>query len=295
MRRNLVLLAGLLFLAACALATPASLARGLLDDGPPSWLYLPVIANPPSPTPTPTATATLTPTATPTRTPTPTPTLTPTASRTFTPSPTTTETAPVTPSAMPTLTPTPTPSPTRDPSEIDWDPRLDQRGALIQPAQVKPGQWYWRIVKGVWYAENEKPFAGNHNIYVDTRTADDERKSGVLIAFTNPDGGTVFDRRLTQAKPDCGDPGYVYPDCLYALDFPMFAAGYSYRAIPADGNPADGVTNLGMGTIPEPWRTAHSSYLFVWRWSQAPGTPQGPALGPASPGSGGWLEPWSRR
>ncbi|MCX6048139.1 MAG: hypothetical protein NT075_23820, partial [Chloroflexi bacterium] len=31
-----------------------------------------------------------------------------------------------------------------------WDPRLDKRGAIFIPAQVTPGQGYWRLMKAVW-------------------------------------------------------------------------------------------------------------------------------------------------
>ncbi|MCX7670300.1 MAG: hypothetical protein N2439_09535, partial [Anaerolineae bacterium] len=40
------------------------------------------------------------------------------------------------------------------PADRIWDPRLTQRGTTLIPATVQPGQGYWRLVKGVWYAEN---------------------------------------------------------------------------------------------------------------------------------------------
>lgn len=290
MRRHLVLLTALLLLAAYALAVPASRAAVSADE-PPFWqMYLPVVANPP---PTPTNTPTLTPTATPTATETFTPSPTPTETQTFTPSPTATDTVPVTPSPTPTITPTPTASPTRNPTQIEWDPRLDQRGALVVPAQIQAGQWYWRLVKGVWYADNEQPFAGNHNIYVDIRTAEDVRKPGVPVRFTSLDGGTVWDTRITEPKPDCGAPNSSYPSCLYATDFGMYALAPAYRAIPSDGSPADAVTNLGMGSIEHPELAYHTSYLFVWEWSQAVVSSAPPMLGPpAPPQQPSWQTPW---
>lgn len=291
MRRHLVLLTALLLLAAFALALPAGRVVVSADE-PPFWqLYLPVVANPP---PTPTYTPTLTPSATPTATETLTPSPTPTETQTFTPSPTATATVPVTPSLTPTITPTPTPSPTRDPTLIEWDPRLDQRGAVIQPAQVQAGQWYWRLVKGVWYDYDEQPFKGNHNIYVDIRTAEDARKAGVPVRFTSLDGGTVWDTRLTEPRPDCNAPGSSYPGCLYATDFAMYALAPAYRAVPADGNPADAVTNLGYGNIEHPELAFHTSYLFVWQWSQALATSPAPLLGPPSTPAH-WQAPWPWR
>ncbi len=112
----------------------------------------------------------------------------------------------------------------------------------------------------------------------------------MAVQFTSTDGGTVFQTRATEWKPDCGQPGAAYPDCLYATDFPMFAVAPAYRAVPADGSPADAVTNLGLGTILEPWRSSHTNYLFVWQWSQAAAASAPPPLGPSLPP--GQLEPW---
>lgn len=271
---RLVLLVLMLLLAAVAGALSLTGAVVWAADPPPWQVFLPVVANPP---PTPTATPTLTPSPTCTATETATPSATPTETQTFTPSPTATNTVPVTPSATPTVTPT------RDPSQIDWDPRLDQRGAEIIPAEVRPGQWYWRLVKGVWYAENEPPFAGQHHIFVDARSATDQRVAGVAFDVTSLDGSTLYQRIVTEMKP---------PN-EYAANFPMYAVAPAYRVVPADGNPGDAVTNLGYGTIEEPWRASHTSYGFTWQWSLAPGTPPaGPALGPPGQPMGGWANPW---
>ena len=59
-----------------------------------------------------------------------------------------------------TTTPTSTATPSCTDGAVeqpgrDWDPRLDQRGAVLAPAVVEPGHCYWRLVKGVWYDEQE--------------------------------------------------------------------------------------------------------------------------------------------
>jgi hypothetical protein len=282
MRRHLVPLAAMLLLAAYAFAVPPSHASPLADDGPFFPVYLPLVAKPPEPTSTPTATPTLTPSPTPTETSTLTPSLTPTETQTFTPSPTATETAPITPSPTPTITPTPTASPTRDPDAIDWDPRLDQRGALIVPAQVQAGEWYWRLVKGVWYGENEEPFAGQHHIFIDTRNQSNARVPGIPIRVTSLDGSTIFATVVTELKPL--DP--------YAANFPMYAVAPAYRAVPVDGSPADAVTNLGLGTIEDPQLAAHTSYGFTWQWTEADETSGRPFAGPPAPRTAPWFEPW---
>ncbi len=289
MRRHLVLVFTVLLLAVCAVLLPSTRGPAFADEPPSWWVYLPVVANPPTPTPTATSTPSPTPTATETFTPSPTPTETwtpsptPTATQTFTPTPTATYTVPVTPSPTPTMTASPTATPTRAPSQIEWDPRLDQRGAKILPAQVQPGQWYWRLIKGVWYAENEPPFAGQHHILVDARNVPGERQPGIAFNVTSLDGGTLYQRIVTEMKP--GE--------LYAANFPMYAVAPVYQVKPADGIPGDAVTNLGMGSIEQPQWAIHTSYGFTWQWSRAAGSPSaGPILGPASPG-GRWAAPWA--
>jgi hypothetical protein len=184
----------------------------------------------------------------------------------------------VAPSPTPTATPSPTqtPSPTLTPSvtptpgPLTWDPRLDQRGAVLVPADVSPGEWYWRLIKAVWYAEHEPPFDGQHHIFADTLDPSGDRQPGVRIRVTCLDGATVYGDITTELKP--GD--------LYAANFPMWVTAPAYRAGPFTGAPADAVTGLGMGTIEEPWRTSHTSYGFVWQWTVAVAVPS-PTASPA--------------
>jgi hypothetical protein len=251
MRRHPLLLLALLVLVTCLIALPAGRASSSLrvELIPVSYLYLPAVFAPEPPTPTPT------------ETPTETPTLTPTDGPSATPTPT------MTPS------PTPTASPTHDPNQLDWDPRLTQRGVYITHAQVQPGEWYWRLVKGVWYAEHEQPFDGQHNIFVDTLNEDGERRAGVRVNVTSLDGGTVWQTIVTDPKPGS----------VYAADFPMYVVAPAYRAVPAEGVPADAVSGMGLGCIEKPWEATHTSYLFVWQWTEAEDTaPETPAPWPAT-------------
>jgi hypothetical protein len=144
-----------------------------------------------------------------------------------------------------------------------WDPRLTQRGATLIPATVQPGQGYWRLVKGAWYAEHEPPFDGQHHIFVDMLNSGGQRQTGVPIQITSLDGGDIFATLITEAKP--GE--------LYAANFPMYRLAPAYRAAPADGNPADVVTGMGLGSIEQPNYSIHTSYGFVWQWIIAGATP----------------------
>jgi hypothetical protein len=188
------------------------------------------------------------------------------------PPPTPTPTPSATPAATETPTPsvTPTPTNTREPGALEWDPRLDQRGVKITPAVPTPGQGYWQLVKGVWYGPEEPPFQGQHHIFVDALRADGSRQPGVSFDVTNLDGSTVLGVMVTELKP--GD--------LYAANFPMFQLAPAYRTLPADGSPADAVTNLGLGSIEYPYYTYHTSYGFVWQWTVAPAATMTPTPTP---------------
>jgi hypothetical protein len=138
----------------------------------------------------------------------------------------------------------------------EWDPRLDQRGAILVPATVTPGQGYWRLVRAVWY--NSEESQGRHHIFVDTRDAASARQTDVPILITWADGTETL---TTQAKP--GEE--------YAADFGMFSIAPSYRAQPNNGAPADAVEGMGLGEINDPTHGHHTSYGLIWRWSTAAG------------------------
>ncbi len=204
------------------------------------WQWTVVPATPtPTPTPTPTATAPPSPTATPSPE-------TPTPAATNPPTPTPTGTA--------TATPTPQPTSSNLPPR-QWDPRLDQRGTVLQPAQVQPGQGYWRLVEAAWLDEAES--GGRHHILVDVRDSQGRRMVGVPVRFWWNGGESILS---TQEKP--GEP--------FAVDFAMFAVAPAYGAVPADGSPADRVWGMGLGSIEQPYFTIHTSYRLVWQWTVAP-------------------------
>ena len=150
-----------------------------------------------------------------------------------------------------------------------WDPRLDQRGAVFVPAVVQPGQGYWRLVKAVWF--NEVEAQGRHHIFMDALDADGQRVVGLPVRIYWASGDTIVN---LQAKP--GEP--------YAADFAMFDVAPSYNALPNDGNPADEVQGMGLGSIEQPFHSIHTSYGLTWQWTIAGGpvetaTPTGTPTG----------------
>lgn len=250
-------------------------------------------AAPPPTSPPPTARPLL-PTATPTvaASPTPRPTLTasaaspsPTAAARHTPTAAATAAA-ATPTSSPThvvrFVPTPTPEVVASPTatvavaptpavrptaaraapvaDRTWDPRLTQRGAQLIPAEPRPGQGYWRLVEARWFDVNDAPFVGKHHIFVDTRDAAGNRRTGVRIQMTSLDQKEDYGSVITEAKP--GEP--------YAANFAMYIVAPAYRVAPADGAPADAVTGLGLGSIAVPDLPTLTSYGFTWQWTDKP-------------------------
>jgi hypothetical protein len=156
-------------------------------------------------------------------------------------------------------TPTPTTVPTTTPPDREWDPRLDQRGAVLQEATVTPGQGYWKLVRGVWYDEVEA--GGRHHVFVDVRNADGNRIVNVPVRVYWESGHAHIQ---TQAKP--GE--------LYAADFGMSVRAPAYGAFPDQNDePADKVWGMGLGSIEQPFHTIHTSYGLVWQWTIAPDPP----------------------
>ena len=179
---------------------------------------------------------------------------------------------PVTDTPVPTdtpLPPTPTPTPTRRPRQVtsaaapaatatpvvnpepprELDPRLPSLNVVVQPAGVRPGQSYWRLVKVVW--QNEEEARGDHTIYVEVL---DEGGSRILnapieIRWTGA-GITIF----TEEKP-----ANEYP-----ANFPMYNTLGSY-AVSLPGLPSDAIVGLGLGTAEQPAFTIHTNFLLTFQ------------------------------
>ena len=138
--------------------------------------------------------------------------------------------------AVPAATPTPS---------LDWDPRLDLRGAHLIPAE----HGAWRLVRARWLDEQQS--AGRHHIYLDTLDADGERVTGVTVRIAWAGGEATV---TTEAKP--GEP--------YAANYPMFAVAPAYSAQPTG---SDLVGGLGLGSIEQPAYAIHTSYELIWQWT----------------------------
>ena len=157
-------------------------------------------------------------------------------------------------------TPRPAAVPTASPlKDRVWDPRLTQRGATLIPAQVKPGQGYWRLVQARWFDEGEPPFDGKHHVYIDTLDSSGKRQTGVRVQMASLASSEILGYTSTEAKP--GE--------AYAANFPMFVVAPAYRVQPATDAPADAVSGLGLGSLAVPDLPTLTSTGLTWQWTVA--------------------------
>jgi CRP-like cAMP-binding protein/outer membrane biosynthesis protein TonB len=177
---------------------------------------------------------------------------------------------PATDTPVPTDTPLPpTPTPTRAPQRVisaaeiaptattvvipelprELDPRLPSLNVVIQPAGVRPGQSYWRLVEARW--QNEEEARGDHTIYVDVLDEGGSRILNAPIEIRWPGASiTIF----TEDKP-----ADEYPS-----NFPMYNTLGSY-AVSLPGLPSDAIVGLGLGTPEQPAFTIHTNFFLTFR------------------------------
>lgn len=158
----------------------------------------------PQPTPdsiqTPQPTRTVIPSSTPTRIR-PSPTraaLQPTAARNATPTLTATTVPPSpTRTRIPrTQLPTETSAPQPPPRPLVWDPRLDALNIQYVPAEVAPGQLYWRLTHAEFWGEEENQ--GKNHIFVNVLDENGVRLIGETITIEWLDGQEII---TTEEKP----------------------------------------------------------------------------------------------
>jgi len=143
-----------------------------------------------------------------------------------------------------TATPEGKPQPPRD-----LDPRLGSLGVILQPAGVRPGQQYWRLVKAVWHDESQS--GNDHTIYVELLDEGGSRLVGHPIEIRWQGGSLVL---TTEDKP---------PN-EYPANFPMYNTLGSYQ-VKVSGPPSDTLVGLGMGTADQPDFTIHTNFLLTFQ------------------------------
>lgn len=136
---------------------------------------------------------------------------------------------------------------------VAWDPRLTKRGIELTQYQPKPGEKYWRVVRGEYWEEKEHTFA-------ETIDESGKRLPGVKMHWWWADGDN---EKVTELKP--GD--------RWMVDFPMFAHGKSY-GLEALGYPSDKLWGMGLGSWEQPDWNIHVSYKFVFQLTTAGSQPE---------------------
>jgi hypothetical protein len=201
-----------------------------------------------------TSTSTLQPTLTPRPTDTPAPTQTPVPTSTLLPTSTLT---PFPTEPFPTATrrpptrrpPTATPRPpAATPLPLDWDPRVDMLDPPVKliPAEVAPGQRYWRLVSLEWRKAGE---GGNMLTYITTFDENGQPVWGQEVLVENGGGMHLY----TEPKP--GEP--------YGTSFIMGNTLNSYQVYVGGDLPSDRVAGLGLGE----WHGGrdHTSFVLVFQ------------------------------
>lgn len=111
-------------------------------------------------------------------------------------------------------------------------PDLIAWGAVYTPAQVAPGQAYWKLIM----ADGPQIIGGNHHVFIDLWDENGDRAVGVpVIYYSHKEQWPMS----SEAKP--GEPS--------ALNLPMYAGGNAYGIYVNDGLPSDRVFGFGLGSF----------------------------------------------
>jgi CRP-like cAMP-binding protein len=146
--------------------------------------------------------------------------------------------------------PLPTPTAVERPQPArDLDPRLSGLGVVIEPAGVKPGQKYWRLIKARW--ANEKEAGADHTIYIEVLDESGNRLVGETVEIRWQDGSLPI--------PTEGKSAPEWP-----ANFPMYNLLGSY-AVSVSGLPSDVVAGLGMGTAEQPNFKIHTNFFLTFQ------------------------------
>lgn len=138
------------------------------------------------------------------------------------------------------------------PETISW-------GCTVTPAQVGPGQLYFKLI----HAEGPYEWGGRISVFIEVLDMAGQRMVGVPVLWSN--GEPV--KKVTEAKPN--DP--------FAVDIPMYAKGNAYSVRIANGDiPSDAIHGFGL-----PDHAPHHVFRVVFQLAVAGGLSEPP--GPLPP------------
>lgn len=157
--------------------------------------------------------------------------------------------APAPAAPAPAAPPPAAPPPAASEPGRNIDPVFNVLGGSIIPANVAPGQAYWRVISIEWHDEAES--GGRHAIQFNTIDEGGGRVVGTPITVWWGDGSSTFPMEAKDGEP-------------WGANFPMYKDGPAYSA-KVEGLPSDVVAGMGLGTPEVPWRTIHTEYLITWQ------------------------------
>jgi hypothetical protein len=131
-----------------------------------------------------------------------------------------------------------------------WDPQvylLDSPISLV-PADVAPGQLYWRLVRLEWLRPGESG-SGNALIYINTFRQDGQPKWGQEVIVENGGHTSLY------TEPQTGNP--------YGANFPMYSTLNSYQVFVGGDYPSERLTGLGLGL--SLGDLAHTSFILEFQ------------------------------
>jgi hypothetical protein len=143
----------------------------------------------------------------------------------------------------------PQPTPTAAEPARNLDHRLPALGVAVQPAGVRPGQSYWRLVAARW--ENESEAGGGHSIFINVLDENGGRIINQPVEIRWVGGG------LTVPTED-------KPLNEYSANFPMYNTLGSY-SVSVAGLPSDVIVGMGLGTAEQPDFKVHTNFFLTFQ------------------------------
>lgn len=134
-------------------------------------------------------------------------------------------------------------------------PETVQWGCTFTPAQVGPGQLYFKLI----HAEGPQEWGGRISTFIEVLDMGGQRMVGVPVMWYWADGQV---KKPTEPKP--GEP--------FAIDFPMNAKGNSYGVRIVNGDiPSDSIFGFGLAD-----QGPHQVFKVVFQLAVAGGVSEPP-------------------
>ena len=150
------------------------------------------------------------------------------------------------------VTATPIPCVAQTLGRGEWNEALDALNVTYQPACVRPGKQFWRLIEAKWLDADASN--GYHHVFVDLLDENSQRVMQPPTQFVMQWATGTCNRYMQSASDPLG----------YGAHCPMYAAGAAYRVFVA-GLPSDMIEGIGLGSIDQrEWRIL-TSYQFKFQ------------------------------